>query len=257
MGKAQPLDAKVKTVDGWKLMGDLKFGDRLASVDGQHSMVTGVYPQGIKQIYKVIFSDGREAECCAEHLWRVMYRDWSEPKVIETTRLIEMLGSVRYKNRLWIEPVSGDFGHTKELPIHPWVLGALLGDGTLALSHSSVMFSTKSPELIERINALAGYEMELVHANAYDWRLVSKERIAVNGQRASVKTNYFRSALDELGVLGCRSFDKFIPDLYLEAGKTSRLALFQGLMDTDGWIESGVPFVFVPVANGYRKMLPL
>ena len=237
MGKAQPLDAKVKTVDGWKLMGDLRFGDRLASVDGQHSMVTGIYPQGMKQIYKVTFSDGRHAECCDEHLWRVMYRDWSEPRVINTTRLIEMLQCVRYKNRLWIDPVSGDFGHSNELPIHPWVLGALLGDGTLALSHGSVMFSTKSPELVGRMNLLANYEMELVHANAYDWRLVSKARIAVNGERQAVPKNYFRSALQDIGVLGCRSFDKYIPTTYLEANKNSRLALFQGLMDTDGWIE--------------------
>ena len=228
---------ETKTIDGWKLMGDLRFGDRLASVDGQFSMVTGIYPQGIKQIYKVTLSDGREAECCDEHLWRVMYRDWSEPRVINTKRLMEMLQCVRYKNRLWIDPVSGDFGHSNALPIHPWVLGALLGDGTLALSHKSVSFSTKSPELVERMNMLAGYEMEMVHTGAYDWRIVSKERIAANGARQYVSKNYFRAALEDVGVLGCRSFDKFIPTTYLEANRNSRLALFQGLMDTDGWIE--------------------
>jgi len=249
MGKAQPLDAKIKTVDGWKLMGDLHFGDRLASADGQHSMVTGIYPQGIKQIYTVTFSDGREAECCDEHLWRVMYRDWSEPRVINTVRLIQMLQCVRYKNRLWIDPVSGDFGHSNMLPIHPWVLGALLGDGTLALSHSSVMFSTKSPELVERMNALAGYEMELVHANSYDWRLVSKARISVNGERQAVQTNYFRSALQDLGLLGSRSFDKHIPTTYLEANKSARLELFQGLMDTDGWIEKWGSIRFCTVSK--------
>ena len=237
MGKAQPLDAKIKTQDGWKLMGELQMGDELASVDGEHSIVTGIYPQGLKQIYKVTFSDGRQAECCDEHLWQVMHRDWVEPRVINTVRLIGMLACVRYRNRLWIEPVSGDFGHSRGLPIHPWVLGALLGDGTLALSQGSVTFSTSSSESVERMNALAGYEMELVHAGAYDWRLVSKARITVNGQRTSVATNYFSAALDDLGVLGSRSFDKFIPAQYLESDKASRLALFQGLMDTDGWIE--------------------
>ena len=237
MGKAQPLDANIKTRDGWKRMGELQMGDELASVDGERSIVTGIYPQGLKQIYKVTFSDGRQAECCDEHLWQVMYRDWTKPRVINTARLIEMLACVRYRSRLWIEPVSGDFGDCKELPIHPWVLGALLGDGTLALSHSSISFSTNSSESVERMNALAGYEMELVHAGANDWRLVSKAKIAVNGQRVAVATNYFRAALDGLGMLGCRSFDKFIPTQYLESDKSSRLALFQGLMDTDGWIE--------------------
>jgi replicative DNA helicase len=253
MGKAQPLDAKIQTINGWKLMGDLQTGDYLASVDGQHSMVTGIYPQGLKQIYTVTFSDGRQAECCDEHLWRVMYREWVEPKVINTSRLMEMLQCVRYKNRLWIDPVSGDFGHSKELPINPWVLGALLGDGTLALSHKSVMFSTKSSELIDRMNALLTHEVELVFAGAYDWRIVSKERIAANGQRAYVATNYFKNALEDIGVIGSRSFDKSIPSLYLEANKDARLALFQGLMDTDGWIEKWGSIRFCTVSEQLAK----
>ena len=253
MGKAQPLDAKIQTINGWKLMGDLQTGDRLASVDGQHSLVTGIYPQGLKQIYTVTFSDGRQAECCDEHLWRVMYREWVEPKVINTSRLMEMLQCVRYKNRLWIDPVSGDFGHSKELPINPWVLGALLGDGTLALSHKSIMFSTKSSELIDKMNALLTHEVELVFAGAYDWRIVSKERIAANGQRAYVATNYFKNALEDIGVIGSRSFDKSIPSLYLEANKDARLALFQGLMDTDGWIEKWGSIRFCTVSEQLAK----
>ena len=76
MGKAQPLDAKVLTASGWKKMGDLRLGDRLASIDGRPSMVSGLFPQGRKQIYRITFSDGRSTECCAEHLWRVHYREW-------------------------------------------------------------------------------------------------------------------------------------------------------------------------------------
>jgi replicative DNA helicase len=55
MGKAQPLDAKIKTIDGWKLMGDLRFGDRLASVDGQFSMVTGIYPRVLSRSTRLLF----------------------------------------------------------------------------------------------------------------------------------------------------------------------------------------------------------
>ncbi len=236
MGKAQPLDARIKTLTGWKLMQDLKPGDELASVDGGESRVTGIYPQGMKQIYKVTLSDGRSTECCEEHLWRVMYRDWDAPRVVSTGRLIEMLQCVRYRNRLWVDSVSGDFGHKQELPVHPWVLGALLGDGTLARSHSSLMFSTRSAELVERMNSLMGYEMELVHAAAYDWRIVWQGRIQANGARTTSR-NWFRAAIEDLGLLDTRSHDKFIPQAYLEADKAARLALLQGLLDTDGWIE--------------------
>src|SRR5687767_8457079 len=69
MGKAQPLDAKVLTRRGWACMGDLRVGDELASIDGADSRVTGIFPQGERQVFRVAFSDGRSAECCLEHLW--------------------------------------------------------------------------------------------------------------------------------------------------------------------------------------------
>ena len=235
MGKAQPLDAKIKTIDGWKLMQDIVLGDVLASVDGAPSHVTGVFPQGVKQIYKVTLSDGRQTECCAEHLWRVMYREWDEPRVINTERLMEMLASRRYQNRIWVDYISGDFGHDRDLPIHPWVLGALLGDGCMAKSRGSVTFSTQSLELVERMQALLDGDLEMVYAGAYDWRVVN-EQLLVNGHRSRQVTD-FRQAIDQLGLYGTLSHDKFIPAEYLLAKREHRLALLQGLMDTDGWIE--------------------
>src|SRR5437870_4689899 len=96
MGKAQPLDAKVKTVTGWKRMGDLRLGDELASVDGRRSLVSGIFPQGVTQTYRVTFSDGRSTECTAEHLWRVHYRSWPEARTLSTDRVAEMLRAKRY-----------------------------------------------------------------------------------------------------------------------------------------------------------------
>src|SRR6184192_1489248 len=138
MGKAQPLDAGVKTLMGWKRMGDLRLGDELASVDGRRSLVSGIFPQGARPIYRVTFSDGRSTECTAEHLWRVHYRSWPEARTLSTDRVAEMLRAKRYQNRLWVEAPSGHWGHTEPLPLDPWLLGALLGDAKL--SGSSLMF---------------------------------------------------------------------------------------------------------------------
>src|SRR5256886_7205458 len=86
MGKAQPLDAKVKTTTGWTRMGDLRLGDELASVDGRRSLVSGTFPQGSKPVYRVMFSAGRSTRCTGEHLWRVHYRGWPEPRAPDTGR---------------------------------------------------------------------------------------------------------------------------------------------------------------------------
>jgi replicative DNA helicase len=234
MGKAQPLDAKVRTLSGWKAMGELEVGDALASVDGRPSIVTGLFPQG-KKVWRVQFSDGRSTECCDEHLWRVHYRSWEQPRVVSTAELREMLGKARYRDRLWIERATGEFGHNDPLPVDPWLLGCLLGDGNLTGS-GSVRFSTASAQIVEEVAARAADGMTVTYAGGYDYRIVRKDRGKVAGE-AGCQPNPLRVALEALQLSGLPSDRKFIPRLYLEARRERRLDLLRGLLDTDGWVE--------------------
>jgi replicative DNA helicase len=233
MGKAQPLDARVKTLNGWKEMGELQIGDALASVDGEPSIVTGIYPQGEREVFRVTFADGRSAECCDEHLWTIHYRHWDAPRTINTAKLREMLTRQRYRNRLWVEPASGDFGHHDALPIDPWVLGALLGDGKL--SGTSLMFSTADAEMVERLQARIGQGLKVKHAENYDFRVIRQSGDGDTMVRERV--NPLVNALRDLSLWGVPSFDKFIPPAYLLANRAARLDLLRGLLDTDGWVE--------------------
>ena len=235
MGKAQPLDAKVLKPSGWTSMGELRVGDAVASVDGGASRVTGVYPQGARQVHRVTFADGRSAECCDEHLWRVWYRGWDGPRVLETGVLRTMLSKARYRNRLWIETFNGEFGSEEELPLDPWLLGFLLGDG--ALGGSSVRFSTADRENLEAVRAAVGQEMELQPAGGYNYRVRQAggaHRIGVKG----VNPNPLKQALVALGVWGCNAHEKFIPPTYLGGSRDARARLLAGLIDSDGWVES-------------------
>lgn len=74
-GKAAPLTSLIKTPDGWISMGDVKIGTMVSTPDGKTSHVIGIYPQGIKPIYRITFEDGRSTECCDEHLWKVCTSD--------------------------------------------------------------------------------------------------------------------------------------------------------------------------------------
>ncbi|KVH03094.1 MULTISPECIES: replicative DNA helicase [Burkholderia] len=233
MGKAQPLDARVRTLTGWKPMGELAVGDALASVDGAASIVTGIYPQGERQVYRVRFSDGRSAECCDEHLWCVHFREWEKPRVLSTAEIRTLLTRERYRNRLWIDMPSGEFGHREALPIDPWVLGALLGDG--ALGGTAVRFSVKAEETLNRMRARVDASLELEYAGQHDWRIKRRPSTAAEARPSA---NPLKAALEQLGVWGRTSYDKFIPRLYLDADKDARLDLLRGLLDTDGWVES-------------------
>ena len=227
MGKAQPLDSMVLTASGWKPMGSLRLGEALASVDGGPSQVAGIFPQGEKQIYRITFSDGRSAECCGEHLWKVRYRDWDSDRIISTDDLRSMLTRKRYAGRLSIDLFAGDFGAESELPIDPWMLGIIIGDGNLC--SGQVRFSSKDAEIIERVASLLPAGLRLSQAGGYDYRISSPP--------SGGRPNPVKDALKGLGLFGLRSHEKFIPRAYLEASRSQRWELLRGLMDSDGWAE--------------------
>ena len=207
MGKAQPLDARVKTRTGWKRMGELRLGDALASIDGRPSLVCGVFPQGARQVYRVRFSDGRSTECCAEHLWRVHHRAWREPRVLTTEAVATLLTRSHYRHSLWIDAPSGDDGHGDPLPVDPWLLGALLGAGQL--SGRALRFWTSDPELLARV----------------------AERADGEAARTII------GALQGLGLWDIESPQRFVPDVYMDAPRSARVDLLRGLLDSAGAVE--------------------
>jgi replicative DNA helicase len=234
MGKAQPLNTPVKTLDGWCAIKDLEIGTQIASVDGKPSTVMGIFPQGKKMVYRITFADGRSTLCCDEHLWDVNYRDWKTKKTLTTLELRNKLTKQRYINRMYIETTSGDFGHNDPLLIHPYLLGCLLGDG--GLTGNTPMFSNQDTEVLDRVKSLLSEDLKLVHSSNYDYRISQKNSHATGV--VGVTLNPITIELKKLGIMGKDATQKSIPQTYLLANKNSRIELLRGLLDTDGWVES-------------------
>jgi len=135
---------------------------------------------------------------------------------------------------LWIDMPSGDFGDPSPLPVDPWVLGALLGDGNL--TGSTVRFSTAVAAMRDRLQARIAETLELAHAGRVDWRIVQRHRGHVRGV-SGMAANPLSSTIRKLGLWGLQSHEKFIPRAYLDATRNDRLDLLRGLLDTDGWVE--------------------
>lgn len=89
-GKAQPLTAKVLSPTGWRRMGDLEIGDLVVGSDGQPTTVTGVYPQGKKEVYRLTFDDGAQTECCLEHLWALAPDQGPDPLGRARARVVSL-----------------------------------------------------------------------------------------------------------------------------------------------------------------------
>lgn len=99
----QPLYAKVLTPSGWKAMGELKIGDEICGTNNTIQKVVGVYPKGKKEIVKITTFDGREVECCEDHLWEILIGN--KKQIITTKQLLQkrnfkkvILPSIKPKN---------------------------------------------------------------------------------------------------------------------------------------------------------------
>lgn len=88
-GKAQPLNAKIKIPGGWTTMGKIKVGDTITAWDGNPTKVTGVFPQGRKDVYSITFEDGRTARTCGEHFWRIY--NCEQVKILSTIDILELI----------------------------------------------------------------------------------------------------------------------------------------------------------------------
>jgi len=116
----------------------------------------------------------------------------------------------------------------QDVPIEPYALGLLLGDGCVTTT-TTPAFTTADPELAEALEAsLPG--IELLRKNDVDYVLHNR-----NGSRGGVITaNPVTVALRQLDLAGTRSSTKFVPEPYRLNTAAVRLAVLQGLLDSDG-----------------------
>ncbi|MFI0236158.1 PhoH family protein [Streptomyces sp. NPDC016845] len=219
-GRAQPRFTNVLTPDGWRPIGDLRVGDLVIGSNGEPTPVLGVYPQGEKDIYRVTAQDGSWTLCCGEHLWTVRTQDDARRdkpwRVLETQ---EMIGSLRaaharrYELPLLTAPVEFP---ERAVAMDPYALGLLLGDGCIT-GETTPGSATGDAELTERLEAvLPGAKVR--HKGGVDSVL---DRVRQPGE-----------VVTEL--IGTRSHTEFVPDDYLYNTAEVRLAVLQGLLDSDG-----------------------
>jgi phosphate starvation-inducible PhoH-like protein len=231
-GRAQPLDAQVLTSAGFVPIGTLQVGDLVIGSAGRPTPVLGVYPQGEKDVYRVSAQDGASTLACGEHLWAVSTaadRRRGKPlRILETHEMIGQLRAAhahRYELPLISDPVRLE---PREVPMDPYALGLLLGDGCITMS-TTPSFSTGDPELALALEmSLEG--VEVAHRGGYDYVL----RNRVGGRGGVIVRHPVTEVLRGLGLSGARSSTKFVPDMYLHNSPDVRLAVLQGLLDTDG-----------------------
>jgi hypothetical protein len=239
-GKLLRVDEPIPTPFGWAKHGDLKPGDELFGPDGKVCHViarTEVWERPAE--HRLVFDDGTEMVAGDNHLWTVERRtrkripmayNTAGPKRLYRENVTLSTAEIaahdhRTDNRLAVRVNDPLDLPAADLPIDPYVLGVWLGDGTA--TQATVTVGLEDANEMERLLFRLIKVKRREHSNAVTLALG-------NGVRHQKGSSDFRNALREFDILGCKA----IPPVYLRTSIEQRLALLQGLMDTDGTCDT-------------------
>lgn len=242
VGKAQTLEARVLSPTGWRRMGDLKRKDRIIGADGKVHHIIGVYPQGLRPVFRVTFTDGSSTECCDQHLWKIQNKKDRAQRRSGRVRMLQDLQQEGLKtgreHNHWI-PIAkpAEFNPKTRLPLDPYLLGLLLGDGGFTVD-GSCSFTKKDAFIIDAIREILPVEDELHTLKQSDNYHIGN-RVPFRPKQRGAACSATVRALREMGLSGLGSHEKFIPEAYKWTTVANRHALLQGLLDTDGGVSQG------------------
>lgn len=251
-GKAQPLSTKIPTPTGYKLMGDLKVGDKVFGSNGESTLIEGVFHQGEKDVYKITFGDGRTAMSTEDHLWEVIVYNHGKKRT-KVLPLKEIMTDYKSKtdpenrNRKYrIPTLSGPVQYEhRDVPIDPYILGVLIGNG--CLSEKALSISDATGEVSEKVAKRLGLVANRSSLKNYTCNFHDPDTWE------KVSTSDFFADLPEM--IGKLSHEKEIPEMYLYNDTETRWELLRGMMDTDGCITYSEGRYTVTYSSCSKKLL--
>lgn len=234
-GKALAIDTPVPTPKGWTTMGGLSVGDEVFHADGNPVRVIAATEVMLgRPCYRVTFSDGAQIVADEQHLWLTeslrgrenFARSGRKRSEVITTKQISETVQARdgFALNHSIEVSSPLRYSRQEYSIDPYALGVWLGDGT-----SRQAAITCDPRDIEIIDHIRATGEDVKQREPMLWAIT-------NGDKSMPKGQTFQGRLRTLNVLS----NKHIPSSYQLGSVDQRLALLQGLMDSDGTVSGGL-----------------
>jgi deoxycytidine triphosphate deaminase len=230
-GKALAISTPIPTPDGWCEMGDLRVGDLVFNDTGQPTRIKDATEVMIgRPCYEVEFSDRTTLIADASHEWVTRSKVERRRGRRGSRRTTEHLAATLMHGREYNHHVhlGGSLicAH-RELPLHPYVLGIWLGQGT----SKQAVITTADPEILEEIQSF-GYAVSKASGPlAYRIGGTGRTRDPATGRFS--RNDSLSSVLRANGLLG----NKHIPASYLRASVEQRWYLLQGLMDSDGYCD--------------------
>lgn len=220
--RALAIDTPIPTPSGWTTMHALRVGDWVFDNRGQPTQVTAATEVMLgHDCYEVVFSDGTSLVTDAGHQWlshtaKSRYKK-RPPEVVTTEQMSMTLERKQWPGvRNHAVPLSLPVEYPeKKLSIDPYVFGAWLGDGTT--TKNQITCHSEDEEIVQEFARLGYRTYPLPNAGLYCWGF-------------DLPAGSYKA--------GSWLYRKQLTAEYLEGSVEQRLALLQGLMDTDGGNEN-------------------
>lgn len=242
--EALALDTPVPSPSGWTTIEDLKVGDEVYSLSGAPTKVyktTEIFKD--RPCFRVTLDTDESFVCDEGHNWQTI----NGVKRAYELEPGDKLPLPAAAERTYTVTASG----AQELPIDPYLLGVWLGDGH---THNPRV-TTADPEIKEAFAAWSTvqYDKLTFAIGTNDGSSGAIKGKGIYGSRPN--PNSFIHRLRIISVLG----DKNIPSMYLNGNIDQRIALLQGLMDTDGHCSKEGKCTFSSsnpkLIHGFRTLL--
>jgi len=247
LGKALANGTLVMTPSGPTKIEDLAIGDPIFGEDGKVYRVKGTFPQGLKDVCKVRFSNSITIECCEEHLWT--YSKISKPDVLKTADTKTILKTENIRNgttgltgKLRLPSIRPLRYSRKAVPVKPHTMGVILSDAVFRKDGFHTYLSIYDEELLEKVIA----DLALVNAtlSKIDYKETPDRMFFNIRQIKRERTSQFLNIIRELDLIKNHSTERFIPDIYKYSSPRDRWELVKGIIDAKGGLTSE--------KNGYR-----
>ncbi len=238
-GKALSPSTPIPTPDGWKTLETIQIGDKIFDENGCIRYVTGKADWENRPCYAMKFSTGDTIIADEEHEWLTVSAKerWlnanKKGKIRNTKTISETLKIKRGTKTIlanhaiqWAKAL--DYPE-QYLPIAPYLLGYWLGDG----SSNGAAITTHMDDMPELVEALveSGYTTSAIKHNG---KPESKGRfIKIYGEDGPWSSDSPERFMNHLHLVK----NKHVPEFYMRGSQEQRLALLQGLMDSDGTID--------------------
>lgn len=233
--KALSLNSLLYTEHGHTTIGECAVGDRIYGADGKLCTITKKSEVFHKPMYRLSLKDGRSIKVSEDHINSLLVRgkhSHDKVKVDLTTKELLALDLVHVRDRgnrvtkenlVFVENCKPVEFPEAKLPIDPYTLGVILGDGRVRKDCGSVELKGHIDDFPHYLKHIP-YEFGSFHIDA---------------RNTNVRTQSIRGLGRDLVMmkLNVHGNHKFIPELYKWGSVEQRLAILQGLMDTDGTVS--------------------